>query len=128
MSDVPAHDSIVGSTSLSALYGALQSSRRRRAILYVRNTATDTVTARVLGKQIASLEHDTMPENLSNEQYHRVYSNLTQYHLPELDEAGIVIYNRAGQTVEPGPNLLAATIAIEIMLPIIRQLFDSTHI
>ena len=51
-----------------------------------------------LSRQIAAWENDTTPAEVTSAERKRVYTSLQQFHLPKLDEKGVVEYDeRAGE-------------------------------
>lgn len=84
------------------LFDLLQNERRRLAIQYLRATGGEAAIGDV-AEHVAAAEQDTTVAALSSQERKRVYASLYQSHLPKLDEAGVVTYDRAAGTVEFGP-------------------------
>lgn len=70
------------------------SSPRRRYVLYFLRTTDEPVKLTDLAEQVAAWENDTIPENITEQQRKRVYVSLYQTHIPRLDEAGIIEYDK----------------------------------
>lgn len=81
------------------LFHLLQNERRRRALQYLRGRSEDVVDMRDMAERIAALENDVDPVQLTSAQRKRVYVGLYQCHLPKLDEAGVVDYDKDRGTV-----------------------------
>ena len=75
------------------------SNQRRRCVLYYLNRNPGPVPLRDLAERIAAWENDVEVAELEYKQRKRVYTSLHQTHLPKLDEAGIVDYDRDEGTV-----------------------------
>jgi hypothetical protein len=75
------------------------SNQRRRCVLYYLNRNPEPVTLRDLAERIAAWENDVEVADLDYKQRKRVYTSLHQTHLPKLDEAGIVDYDRSEGTI-----------------------------
>ncbi|WP_458205199.1 DUF7344 domain-containing protein [Haladaptatus sp. NG-SE-30] len=79
--------------SQDQVFEVLKSPRRRYALYYLRREG-GTVELSDLTDQVAAWENDTTPAGLTSEQRKRVYISLYQTHLPKLDDAGIIDYER----------------------------------
>ena len=75
------------------------SNQRRRCVLYYLNRNPGPVSLRDLAERIAAWENDVEVADLDYKQRKRVYTSLHQTHLPKLDEAGIVDYDRSEGTI-----------------------------
>jgi DNA-binding transcriptional ArsR family regulator len=75
------------------------SNQRRRHVLYYVNRESEPVSLRDLAERIAAWENDVAVSELDYKQRKRVYTSLHQTHLPKLDDAGIISYDRDGGTV-----------------------------
>jgi hypothetical protein len=75
------------------------SNRRRRYVLYYLNRNPGPASLRDLAERIAAWENDVEVANLDYKQRKRVYTSLHQTHLPKLDEAGVVDYDRSAGTI-----------------------------
>ncbi|WP_276301485.1 DUF7344 domain-containing protein [Halorussus lipolyticus] len=87
--------------SQDEVFEVLKSPRRRYALYYLRQEGGETELSD-LTEQVAAWENETTPAGLSTEQRKRVYISLYQTHLPKLDEADIVEYDRDEGVVRLG--------------------------
>lgn len=78
---------------------SMLSNQRRRHVLYYLDRESGPVSLRDLAEQIAAWENDVAVSELDYKQRKRVYTSLHQTHLPKLDDAGIVSYDRENGTV-----------------------------
>jgi len=69
------------------------SNTRRRMVLYYLREHGGPASVQEIAEQIAALENDVPPEELSRQQRKRVYVSLYQTHLPKLENAGIIAYD-----------------------------------
>lgn len=87
-------------------FNLLQNARRRAVLRYLlEHPDHGAVRMRDLAEEIAAWEHDTTVRQLEFEQRQRVYIALYKYHLPKLDEHGVIRYNQSRGVVEPTPLL-----------------------
>ncbi|MFC5973846.1 hypothetical protein ACFPYI_21190 [Halomarina salina] len=80
------------------LFHLLQNERRRRAVQYLLEQ-DESVDMGSIAEHIAALENDITVAELSSAQRKRVYVGLYQCHLPKLDEAGVIDYDKNRGTV-----------------------------
>jgi hypothetical protein len=102
--DEPAADAAAdadedGTLTTDTLFELLKNSRRRDAIGFLkandgRTTLSDTA------EHIAARENGVTVEELSSPQRKRVYISLYQSHLPKMDRAGVVRFDKDRGTVE----------------------------
>jgi DNA-binding transcriptional ArsR family regulator len=78
---------------------SMLSNRRRRYVLSHLARSSDPVSLRELAERIAAWENGVCVDELEYKQRKRVYTSLHQTHLPKLDKAGVVDYDRADGTV-----------------------------
>ncbi|ADD04429.1 uncharacterized protein Nmag_0845 [Natrialba magadii ATCC 43099] len=102
----PPDEAAEESTPLSDddVFHILQTSRRREAIRYVLDSE-GTVKMGNLAEHVAAREHDTTVAKLTSTQRQRVYIPLYQSHLPKLDKAGVIEYNKSRGIIRPGAHL-----------------------
>lgn len=79
--------------SQDQVFEVLKSPRRRYALYCLRQEGGGTELSK-LTDQVAAWENETTPADLTSEQRKRVYISLYQTHLPKLDKADIVDYDR----------------------------------
>ncbi|WP_449404391.1 DUF7344 domain-containing protein [Haloterrigena salina] len=73
-------------------FRALSNSRRRQIILSL-SQSENAVSARGLAREIAALENEIDPDQVTGEQRSRVYIGLIQSHLGLLDDLGVIEFN-----------------------------------
>lgn len=90
-----------GSRTLSknVTFSVLKNRRRRRALRYLRRVGGKSCL-RDLAEHVAARENDVETDELTSAQRKRVYITLYQYHLPKMDDAGIVEYDQDRGDVE----------------------------
>ena len=84
--------------SKSQVFDAAKNLRRRYALYYLK-CEDEPVELGELAEQIAAWENDTTVEGVTAEQRKSVYSALYQTHLPKLEDAGVVRYDRGANVV-----------------------------
>jgi hypothetical protein len=89
--------------SVGNICHVLQNERRRLALYQLRN-AEEPLRTGDLAEEVAAIENDTTPEQLSHSERKRVYISLYQVHLPTLDEAGVIAYDSDRGTIETLPT------------------------
>lgn len=89
----PREDTSSGELTRDAIYNVLSNQRRRYTLHYLARQ-DGTVDLRDLSKRIAAWEHDEQMVDVTWEQRKNVYTALQQVHLPRMDEAGIVDFDR----------------------------------
>lgn len=72
----------------------LLSSPRRRYILYYLRQSREPVELTTLAEQVAAWENETDVDNITEQERKRVYVSLYQTHIPRLDEAGVIEYDK----------------------------------
>lgn len=82
----------------------LLANSRRRAILKAVTTSEGSVTAGRLAELIAAEEDGIPPDSVTGQPRKRVYISLTQTHLPTLEEAGAIVWNRDTHEVAEGSD------------------------
>lgn len=83
----------------ATVFDLLQNNRRRYAFHYLRQQE-DVVTLSELSDHVAAWENDTTVEELSSKARQRVYVSLLQTHLPRMDNAGVVEFDKSAGTVQ----------------------------
>lgn len=101
---VPAPDIAGEELSLSTTFELLKNSRRRETIAYLlEHDGTSTLSD--LAEHIAALENGIEVIELSSDQRKRVYIGLYQCHLPKLDKAGVIDFDKNRGTVVLNPSV-----------------------
>jgi hypothetical protein len=85
-------DAKSGEITESQAFDALRNGRRRAALSYLR-TNGGSMSVTDLSTSVATEEYGVSPEELSAEQYKRVYTGLYQCHLSRLDELNIIDFD-----------------------------------
>lgn len=94
--------------NLSQGFHLLRAERRRHVIWFVlRLDSEEEITVREVAKQITAIEQDLPRQEVNNRDYRSVYTSLVQLHLPALDAAGVVGFDKNRKRVSGGPNALA---------------------
>lgn len=88
---------------LDRVFGVLKNQRRRHILRYL-ITQDDATTIGTLAEHIAVLENDTTQTALTSRERKRVYIGLYQNHLPKMDDAGAIEFDKARGTVASGSN------------------------
>ncbi|WP_126662283.1 DUF7344 domain-containing protein [Haloterrigena salifodinae] len=93
----------------------LLSNRRRRHILHTLMDEAETADIGDLSQEIAAAEDGLAYEEVSSTDRKRVYTALQQSHLPKLDKAGVVEFDRDRGLVEPTPALENVEIYMDVV-------------
>jgi hypothetical protein len=89
--------------SLDVMFEVLKNERRRFVLRYF-DENEGPVALGDLAEHVAARENDKPVRELSSGERKRVYVGLYQCHLPKMDDAGIVDFNRNRGRIELGPN------------------------
>ncbi len=100
--------------SRDTLYKMLANERRRYAVHYLKQQ-DDTITLGALAEQVGAWEHETEPDQLTSAERKTVYTALQQRHLPKMDKAGLVTFDKRAGTVEPTDSLSELDIYAEVV-------------
>lgn len=84
--------------SLDTIFGALKNARRRHVLTYLRQT-DEPLEIGELAERIAADENDKSVSEITYSERKRVYVALYQCHLPQLDDAGLVSYDKSRGSV-----------------------------
>jgi len=91
------------------------SNRRRRYAVHAIKQEGEAVKLGDIAERVASWEYDVAKSELSYDERKRVYTALQQSHLPTMDDAGIVKYNKERGIIEPKPALKDADVYLDIV-------------
>lgn len=86
----------------SEIFDILRNGRRRAVISLLREHGELSVPT--LTRHVAAEEYGVDMEDLSPDQHKRVYTGLYQCHLPRLDDAGVVSFDKDRKTVRLEDN------------------------
>jgi hypothetical protein len=89
--------------SLDVMFEVLKNERRRFVLRHF-DENEGPVALGDLAEHVAARENDKPVRELSSGERKRVYVGLYQCHLPKMDDAGIVDFNRNRGRIELGPN------------------------
>ena len=82
---------------LNEYFDILRNERRRISIRIM--TELEEVSISELSEGVASVEYGKEPRKLSSDERKRVYTSMSQVHIPKLKECGVVRYD--GRKIEP---------------------------
>jgi hypothetical protein len=102
--DDPPAGSRTDPLSKDVLFDLLSNWRRREALRYLEANGGEADLGDV-AEYVAAKENDTVVEALSSRQRKRVYIGLYQSHLPKMDDAGVVDFEKRRGTVELRPRV-----------------------
>jgi len=105
-------DGMVAGVGLDVIYDMLKNRRRRMVFYYLAHTRGGETSVGNLAEQLAAWENDIPLDAVDSTARKRTYNTLQQHHLPKLDEAGIVDYDRARGQV----TLLADSRQVDLFL------------
>ncbi|MFW5905545.1 MAG: DUF7344 domain-containing protein [archaeon] len=91
------------------------SNRRRRYAVHAIKQEGEAVELGDVAERVASWEYDVAESELSYDERKRVYTALQQSHLPKMDDAGIVAYDKERGVIEPQPALEDADVYLDIV-------------
>jgi hypothetical protein len=88
--------------SLDITFDVLRN-RRRRLVLKAIEERGGSTTLGELAEHIGGIENNKSPKALNAQERKRVYVGLYQCHLPKMDDAGAIRFDKDRGTVERGP-------------------------
>lgn len=97
-----------------AAFEVLSNERRRRIVHVLLLHDEDEITLRELSRQVAAWENDVEPEDVTLAQRKRVYTALTQSHLPRMDDHGFVEYDDERNVVRPTDRAADLRLYLEV--------------
>jgi hypothetical protein len=103
-----------GGVSVSTLFEVLGNERRRHAIQVLRDRE-EPVTLSALSEAVAARENDRAPEELTRDQRKRTYTALQQTHLPKMDDADVLTFDKAAGEVRPGDAIVEYTLYLDVV-------------
>jgi predicted transcriptional regulator len=95
------------------LFEMLGNERRRHVIDCLREREAAT-SLDALADQVAARENDTSVEAVTDHERKRVYTSLQQTHLPKMDEAGVLDFEKGSGTVTPSDRLTEYTLHLDV--------------
>lgn len=88
-----------GRLSRDVTFSVLKNPRRRETLRYLRRAGGKTSLSN-LAEHVAAKENGVETHQLTSTQRKRVYVNLYQYHLPMMDDQGVIEYEQRRGSVE----------------------------
>jgi DNA-binding transcriptional ArsR family regulator len=102
------------SPSQDAVFEVL-SNERRRYVVHALRERESPVELGPLAEQIAAWENDTSVTDVTYDQRKRVYTALQQSHLPKMENAGAVEFDKDRGTIVPSDELSEFDLYLEIV-------------
>jgi hypothetical protein len=82
------------------IFNVFANRRRRDAFHYLKQCEANTdIDVSDLSTQVAAWEHDVDPDRLDYDERKSVHTSLYQFHIPKMDDAGLVDFERQTSTV-----------------------------
>lgn len=100
--------------SRERFYDVLANQRRRFALHYLKNRDGPTPLGE-LAEQVAAWENGCSVTEIDSAERKRVYTALQQSHLPVMDDAGVVAFDKDRGVVEPAPVLADVDIYFDLV-------------
>jgi len=91
------------------------SNRRRRFILHYLQDAESAATLSDLAEQVAAWENETEIARISANERKAVYTSLQQFHLPKMDDTGVVEFDRRAGEVHVTDAARGLDIYLEVV-------------
>lgn len=101
--------------SENELFEVLANQRRRFAVHLLKREEDDSVAIGDMADQIAAWENGIDKAEITGTERKRVYTALQQSHLPKMDEAGVVEFNKDRGTVEPTSALTNVDLYMDVV-------------
>jgi hypothetical protein len=96
------------------LFKLLGNERRRHAVEFLRSQG-EPVSLDTLATHIAARENDRPAAEVTASERKRVYTSLQQTHLPRMDEAGAVEFDKERGTITPAASLGEVTLHLDVV-------------
>lgn len=81
------------------------SNKRRRYVVYMLKQNAERTTIGEMAERVAAWEYDISVQQVMGDQRKRVYTALQQTHLPMMDDAGLIAFNKDRGIVTPEPTV-----------------------
>jgi hypothetical protein len=91
------------------------SNRRRRYAVHAIKQEGEAVELGEIAERVAAWEYDIPEQQVSYDERKRVYTALQQSHLPKMDDAGVVAYDKDRGIIEPKPALAEAEVYMDVV-------------
>mgnify|MGYP006273426469 CR=1 FL=1 len=96
------------------LFEVLANRRRRYAVHAIKQEG-EAVELGEIAERVAAWEYDVPQQQVSYDERKRVYTALQQSHLPKMDDAGVVAYDKDRGIIEPKPALEEADVYMDVV-------------
>lgn len=90
----------INTPSRGDVFEVLSNERRRYVLRAMRKREDETLNLSTLAEQVAAWEQDVSPPEVSYHERKNVYTALQQTHLPKMDEAGAINYDKHRGDIE----------------------------
>lgn len=97
------------------LFEVLANQRRRFAVHLLKKREDDAIAIGDMAEQIAAWENGIDAAEITGNERKRVYTALQQSHLPKMDDAGVVEFNKDRGIVEPTPALTNVDLYMDVV-------------
>ncbi|MDB2223860.1 hypothetical protein PM023_04125 [Halorubrum ezzemoulense] len=97
------------------LFDVLANQRRRFAVHLLKREEAEKLEIGDMAEQIAAWENGTDMAEITGDERKRVYTALQQSHLPKMDDAGVVEFNKDRGIVEPTPALQNVDLYMDVV-------------
>mgnify|MGYP006275976527 FL=1 len=97
------------------LFTVLANQRRRFAVHLLKREEADKLEIGDMAEQIAAWENGIDTAEITGNERKRVYTALQQSHLPKMDDAGVVEFNKDRGVVEPTPALQNVDLYMDVV-------------
>ncbi|MFD1598996.1 DUF7344 domain-containing protein [Halobellus rarus] len=91
------------------------SNRRRRFAVHLLKHEEETMEIGDMAEQIAAWENGIDTAEITGDERKRVYTALQQSHLPMMDRAGVVEFNKSRGVIEPTPALEDVDLYLDVV-------------
>ncbi|WP_058366864.1 DUF7344 domain-containing protein [Haloparvum sedimenti] len=96
------------------LFDVLSNERRRFAV-HLLKRSEDPMEIGAMAEQIAAWENDIDTAEITGNERKRVYTALQQSHLPKMDRAGVVEFNKSRGVIEPTSALEEVDLYLDVV-------------
>ena len=93
----------------------LLSNHRRRYVIHFCKQADEPVTLSDLAEKVAAREQDKSVAELTSAERKRVYTSLQQFHLPKMDDKGVIQFDDREGVVELTPAAGQMDVYLEVV-------------
>ncbi|SDE98243.1 hypothetical protein SAMN04488067_101322 [Halorubrum xinjiangense] len=97
------------------LFDVLANQRRRFAVHLLKREEKERFEIGDMAEQIAAWENGIDTAEITGDERKRVYTALQQSHLPKMDDAGVVDFNKDRGVVEPTPAIQNVDLYMDVV-------------